>query len=97
MSDELDARVRSLNAERQRPERVVELPDLLDSLIRALHRLYLTPPDDGPKAGIDVRLEEYAHLRSQGVTPARAAEQIGVSAETARRYEHRLRAQQGAA
>ena len=46
MSDELDERVRSLNAERQRPERVVALPDLLDSLIRALHRLYLTPPDD---------------------------------------------------
>lgn len=47
MSDELDARIRSLNAERQRPERVVEIPDLLDSLIRALHRLFLTPPDEG--------------------------------------------------
>lgn len=45
MSDELDARVRSLNAERQRPERVVELPDLLMELIRTLHALFLTPPD----------------------------------------------------
>lgn len=46
MPDELDHRVRSLAAERQRPERLVEIPDLLDSLIRALHRLYLTRPDD---------------------------------------------------
>lgn len=51
MTDELDTRVRSLNAERQRPERVIALPDLLDELIGALHRLYLTPPDD-PRQGV---------------------------------------------
>lgn len=46
LTDELDTRIRSLRAERQRPERVVEIPDLLNELIKALHALYLTPPDD---------------------------------------------------
>lgn len=50
MSDELDARIRSLAAERQRPERVIALPDLLTELIGTLHRLYLTPPDDRTRA-----------------------------------------------
>ncbi len=52
MPDELDARVRSLAAERARPdsgERAVSIPDLLDGLIRTLHRLYTTPPDDDPR------------------------------------------------
>lgn len=44
--DELTDRVRWLDAERLRPERAVTLPDLLAELIKSLHALYLTDPDE---------------------------------------------------
>lgn len=44
--DELEARARSLLAERQRPERVATLPELLTQLIATIHKAYLSPPDE---------------------------------------------------
>lgn len=46
MRDELDARVRLLNAERARPDRREPTVDeLMQRLIGTLHALYRTPPD----------------------------------------------------
>lgn len=47
MSDELDARVRALEAERARPDTGEEptVEELMQRLIGTLHALYKTPPD----------------------------------------------------
>lgn len=50
--DELEARARSLLAERQRPERVITLDQLLEELIATIHKAYLSPPDQRPMPGL---------------------------------------------
>lgn len=47
MSDELDARVRALEAERARPDPGEEptVEELMQRLIGTLHALWKTPPD----------------------------------------------------
>lgn len=48
MSDELDARVRALEAERARPDtgEGPTVEELMQRLIGTLHALWKTPPDD---------------------------------------------------
>jgi hypothetical protein len=47
MNDELDVRVRALNAERIRPDaRPPSVEELMQRLIHTLHMAYCTPPDD---------------------------------------------------
>jgi hypothetical protein len=46
--DELDQRVRALNAERQRPVAPPPVAPLMAQLIGALHALYYTSPDPPP-------------------------------------------------
>lgn len=88
MSDELDARVRSLEAERLRPVpmrpskprriRPEELAELCDALAHEHHR----------RTAAATRTEEYVFLREQGVPLEAAADQVGIKAKTARRdYE----------
>ncbi|MCP2339205.1 hypothetical protein [Actinomadura rupiterrae] len=47
MTDELDARIRLLEAERARPDPPGDpsVVELMRRLIRTLHAAYLTPPD----------------------------------------------------
>lgn len=94
MSDELDARVRALDAERARPdpEENPTVEELMQRLIGTLHALYTTPPDDGPQTRAEARFEDYAFLRENDVPVEEAARRVGVSVSRAlRRYEPALK------
>lgn len=98
MSDELDARVRALEAERARPEttETAAVEGLLSRLIGTLHAAYTTLPDGRPdlstRAG---RVAEFDRLRVRGFSVDQAARQVGVTWETGRRYETELRRHEG--
>lgn len=51
MSDELDARVRALEAERARPDPPGDptVEELMQRLIHTIHQAYKTPPDEEEK------------------------------------------------
>jgi len=93
-ADELDARVRSLHAERARPnpEPPSAVEDLLRRLIATVHAAFTTLPDGETdlttRAG---RVAEFGRLRHVGFNVYQAARQVGVSTETGRRYEAELR------
>src|SRR5690606_36400667 len=93
MGDELDARIRALQAERARPERrEPTVEELMQRLIGTLHALYTTPPDDGPQTRAAARLEDYTFLRENDVPVEEAARRVGVSVSHAlRRYESALK------
>jgi hypothetical protein len=65
---------------------------LLRDLIAALHKAYTEPSDNDPLSTADGRAAAYGRLREHGFTRKRAAWEVGVGLETARRYENRLKA-----
>jgi hypothetical protein len=91
VSDELAERVRALEAERARPDRPGQTTqELLARLVATLAKVFTTPPDDDPLRSVEGRVAAYGRLREHGLSRATAAMHVGVSKETARRYENRL-------
>lgn len=93
MSDELDARIRALEAERTRPEPgEPTVQDLLGRLIATLHAAYTTLPDGRPDLGTRAgRVAEFARLRGRGCTVAHAARRVGVVPATGYVYDAEIR------
>lgn len=85
--DELDERVRSLDAERARPD---AKPPTVEDLIRQVIAVLAAALADEDATGKAERLAEYRQLREAGVKPADAAWRVGIGPETARRYEHEI-------
>lgn len=97
--DELDARSRTLEAERARPysgERPMStVPELVNAVIHVLAEALLGEDRPyGPGAGARERIAAYDRLRSLGFSRDQAAADLGIGRSTSYTYE---RMRQGAA
>jgi hypothetical protein len=89
-----DTLVRSLEAERHRPEVKppdATIPELLGQLIALIDTANRTHPDGGPRNGREARKKLFGELRCEGLTIAAAAFEVGVGTRAGYQYERELR------
>lgn len=96
--DELDGRIRALEAERVRPDaQPASVEELLTRLISTLHAAFTDPPDHGYGNDEAGRLARFGNLRDHDFTAVEAGKEMRLDPRTRDRYERRRKAGKGAA